>query len=188
VFSSIRIRVLSALLIMVPLLLFWGFFGIPTESPPDRAPLPDEVDFFIRDARIQLFGQDGQLEQVITTPLAQHLPGIEQTQLMTPVMIQPRADGSLLEIKADEAWMLDDETKIELAGDVQVIDNPVQGTPMIMTTSVLALFPPQNFASTEAAVTLTDGQSRTDAVGMKAWLSERRIELLSEVRGIYVKH
>ncbi|WP_151702965.1 LPS export ABC transporter periplasmic protein LptC [Nitrincola alkalilacustris] len=187
-FSSIRLRVLLALLIMIPLLLFWGFFGIPTDSSPDRAPLPDEVDFFIRDARIQMYGSDGQLQQEITSPLARHLPGLEQTQLTSPVLLQPRADGSLLEITANEAWMLDDETKIELAGDVQVIDNPVQGTPMIMTTSVLALFPPLDFASTEAAVTFTDGQSRTDAVGMQAWFRERRVELLSEVRGIYVKH
>ncbi|WP_409523269.1 LPS export ABC transporter periplasmic protein LptC [Nitrincola sp. MINF-07-Sa-05] len=187
-FSSIRLRILLALLIMVPLLLFWGFFGIPTETSSERPPLPDEVDFFIRDARIQLFGVDGQLQQEITTPLVQHLPGLEQVQMMTPVLTQSRADGSVLEIIADEAWMLDDESKIELAGDVQVIDNPVQGTPIIMTTSVLALFPPQDFASTEAAVTLTDGQSRTDAIGMQAWFSERRVELLSEVRGIYVKN
>ncbi|MFT7185840.1 MAG: lipopolysaccharide export system protein LptC [Pseudohongiellaceae bacterium] len=43
-----------------------------------------------------------------------------------------------------------------------------------------------HFISTDQAVTMTKGKSSIQAVGLNAWIDEKKIELLSEVRGRYV--
>jgi lipopolysaccharide export system protein LptC len=42
------------------------------------------------------------------------------------------------------------------------------------------------FISTDQAVTMTDGKSSIRAIGLNAWIDEKKIELLSEVQGRYV--
>ena len=43
-----------------------------------------------------------------------------------------------------------------------------------------------HFISTDQAVTITKGKSSIRAVGLNAWIDEKKIELLSEVQGHYV--
>lgn len=43
-----------------------------------------------------------------------------------------------------------------------------------------------HFISTDQAVTMTKGKSSIRAIGLNAWIDEKRIELLSEVQGHYV--
>jgi len=43
-----------------------------------------------------------------------------------------------------------------------------------------------HFISTDQAVTITKGNSSIQAIGLNAWIDEKKIELLSEVQGRYV--
>jgi len=43
-----------------------------------------------------------------------------------------------------------------------------------------------HFISTDQAVTMTKGKNSIRAIGLYAWIDEKKIELLSEVRGRYV--
>ena len=43
-----------------------------------------------------------------------------------------------------------------------------------------------HFISTDQAVTMTKGKSSIRAIGLNAWIDEKKIELLSEVQGHYV--
>lgn len=183
--KSARLRLLIGFTLLTIAGVYWAFFGTPQQPSTGTPDDPNRVDFFIRDAFITKFDEQGQIEHIITSPLLQHFPAQERTTLETPFVTLPGDTGDM-QISSDEGFMLDDETKIELAGNVQVIDNSTSEVPWVLTTSILTFLPPENYAETDAPVLIVQGQNRTDAIGMKAWFNERQVDLLSEVRGYYV--
>lgn len=185
--KTARLRLLLGFLILTIAGFYWAFFGTPQEDSLPQADDPNRVDFFIRDAFITQFDEQGEIEHMIQSPLLQHFPVQERTTFDTPLVTMPNESGDM-QISSDEGFMLDDESKIELAGNVKVIDNSTSDVPWVLTTSILTFLPPENYAYTDAPVLIVQGHDRTDAIGMEAWFDERQIDLLSEVRGYYVTH
>ena len=180
-----RLRLIIAFLILTLAGLYLALFDTPKEGPADRLDDSKRVDFFVRDALITKFNAQGDIEHIIHSPLLQHFPGKELTRLEQPHLIMPGDLGDM-QISSDEGFFLDDDSKIELAGNVQVIDNSISEIPWILSTSILTFLPPDNYAETDAAVRITQGRNQTDAVGMQVWFNEHQVDLLSEVRGYYV--
>lgn len=184
-FSSTRVRLLTGVTLLAVTLLYWGFFGSPTDTLSGDPDDPDRVDFFIQDAFITRFNEQGELAYLLVSPRLQHYPATEMTRLESPLVTLPGDTGDA-QISSDYGTIPDDESQIELAGNVRVIDNSASETPWVLTTSVLTLLPPEHYAETHAPVQIQQGVNRTDAIGMQAWLKEHRVDLLSEVRGYYV--
>lgn len=182
-----RWRLILGLLILVITAIYWAFLGTPSSTNRGSSTDPNRVDFFISEAFITTFNPQGEMEKILTTPLLQHFPGQERTTFETPLLTLPGETGDT-QISSDQGFSLDDETKIELAGNVRVIDNSGSDVPWVLTTTVLTFLPPENFAETDAAVQIIQGKNRTDAIGMNVWFNERQVDLLSEVRGYYVTH
>lgn len=183
--KSARVRLIIGLIILIIASIYWVFFGTPQDMSSGDPDDPDRVDFFIRDAFVTTFNEQGEMAHIITSPLLQHYPAQEITILESPVVTLPDETGDM-QISSDQGVMQDDESEIELAGNVKVIDNSTAETPWILTTSILTFLPPDNYAETDAPVLIVQGKNRTDAIGMKAWFNDHQIDLLSEVRGYYV--
>ena len=185
--QNARLRLIIGVILLAIAGVYWAFWSETVQTTSNNNDDPNRVDFFIKDAFITTFDPEGNIKQIITSPLLQHLPNQEKTQLNLPSITLPGDDGDM-QISSDEGFALDDESKIELAGNVQVIDNSTSNVPWVLTTSILTFLPPDNYAETDAPVLLVQGQNRTDATGMKAWFDEHQVDLLSEVRGYYVTH
>ncbi len=56
---------------------------------------------------------------------------------------------------------------------------------LTVTTSRLTIYPDKNYAETKQPVHFTEPGVTVDSVGMKAYLKEKRVELLSQARGVY---
>lgn len=55
---------------------------------------------------------------------------------------------------------------------------------LTMDTSQLTIFPPKNYAQTGKPVTITQPDKVVNAIGMKVYFKEKRLQLLSQVRGV----
>lgn len=184
--SSNRFRLLIAVAIITPALLYWGFAGtdLPTQSE-QHIDTPASFDFFMRDATTTYWNSNGQLDYRWQAPEVHHYPQRNGSELSAPVASQPTDSGGTYKMQANEGWILDDQSQIALAGDVEVHHNPQTGPGSLLTTSTLTLYPPRDFASTDAPATLTRGTDRTDTVGLEVYFDERRVEMLSNVQGRY---
>jgi lipopolysaccharide export system protein LptC len=60
-----------------------------------------------------------------------------------------------------------------------------QGPEIRMVTRDLTLYPKKNYAETESEVTATMGSHQVNAKGLRLFLGQRRLDLLSNVRGVY---
>ncbi len=185
-FSRTRIRLLLAIALLTPALLYWG---LRDDGSPDAAvtqvETDDSIDFFMLDAHTRSWGESGALQRAWETPHLQHYPKRKSSQLDTPIALLPLAGGDAYKIRANQGWIIDDQSEIQLAGDVQVHHNPQSDTAAMLTTSEFTLYPERRFGRTDALATLISGKDRTESVGMEIYFDERRVELLSTVRGRY---
>jgi lipopolysaccharide export system protein LptC len=60
-----------------------------------------------------------------------------------------------------------------------------QGGEITVVTRDLTIHPKDNYAETQQEVTATMGSHKVNAKGMRLFLGDKRIELLSHVRGVY---
>ncbi len=58
-----------------------------------------------------------------------------------------------------------------------------KGRPVVLTTTRMTVFPDKQYAQTEQAVRIEAANGVTTANGMKAYLEDGRMLLLSNVRG-----
>lgn len=106
-------------------------------------------------------------------------------------LIQPRAtlfrpDEADWQLQANHGVVEEKGDLLRLKGDV-LARQPAYADQSIteFRTNTLLLRPNDHYAETGDPVVLTHGRNRIDAVGMRAYFEEERIELLSAVRGYY---
>jgi lipopolysaccharide export system protein LptC len=86
-------------------------------------------------------------------------------------------------VSSERAEVAPQGKEVELIDSVRVERTDAKGRPTILTTSRLTVFPDKEYAQTEQAVRIVAANGVTTAQGMKAYLNDGRMLLLSNVRG-----
>lgn len=130
----------------------------------------------------------GLRESVIEAPRLAQLPNHLGTRIEQPTLdwYQPERQIREWHLQAEQGWVAADQQAVRLEGKVTMVRAVDSGKPpMTITTRDVLVRPSERYAETAAptqAIT-SDGEFR--AVGVRAWLDQERLELLSEVRGTY---
>ncbi len=181
-----RWRLVIAATLLTPPLLWLGWSGPTTHLPQPPSGDEENVDFFIEQAQITRWQEDGTEANQISTVRMRHLPDLSLTRLDQPEVLVPTDDNSApYRLKADTGEVPDSHQQVELAGNVLLHDNPQSEATIQLSTEQLTLYPDQNRAFTERTVQVQRGQDTTEALGMDVYFEEQRIELLSDVKGVY---
>ena len=181
-----RIRLFLAALILVPILLYWGFGTAPGERqlPPPEA-LGQARDAFVNQAEIRQFNAAGKLSEKMVATRVEHDPWAKQSLMDEPNIVLIREDDSTIVLTSLHGELSDDRGLIMLAGNVRVQDNHNISQPSLMTTEVLRYHTVKDLAETDKKVTFTVGKNIMRSVGMEANLHSSQLKLHSNVRGIY---
>lgn len=183
-FSS-RIRILIAAAILVPVLLYWGFAGSPAPTPETQPVLSGQIDYFVEDAKVKEWDETGKLKRSMTSTRIEHAPSSGTHNIAQPVSKHYRNDGTYSQITAERGVAQDDNSRMDLAGNVIVNDNPESTTAITLNTETLAVFPPKDYAETDAAVVIKSRTSKLEGVGMGIDFNARTLNLHSRVEGIH---
>ena len=190
--SRIPLPYIVIALIVVALVAFWD------KSPNDL--LEEDVSeasrfpqAYMTDIEMREYDTDGKLRNTLTTNSAEYFQANpkrpsakDYTVLNEPRMVFSSAQGTA-------PWLLTAQSgRIDQNGQMATLSNNVrafqesnsQGLTEILT-SELRIKTAKQYAETDKAVKMRAQQGQLDTVGMKAFLSEDRIELLSQVRGTY---
>lgn len=147
-----------------------------------------EPTLIIERFRVVRLNVAGLRESAIEAPRLAQLPNNLGTRIEQPVLDWYQPDGQTREwrLQAEQGWISADQQSVRLEGEVTIVRTTDSGQPPItITTRDVLVRPGERYAETAAptrAVT-PDGEFR--AVGVRAWLDQERLELLSEVRGVY---
>jgi lipopolysaccharide export system protein LptC len=158
--------------------------SLRTPGPPEsQAPVLTVEQF--RAVRMNIVGKK---EYVVGAPRLQQLPGQGGARIEQPALDWYQPDGQILEwrLQAEQAWGAADQQMLRLEGAVTIARTAVSGkSPMTVTTRDIVIHPTEQYAETAAPVRVVTPSGELRAIGMRVWLDQQRLELLSEVRGFY---
>ncbi|MEX6502387.1 LPS export ABC transporter periplasmic protein LptC [Pseudomonas zhanjiangensis] len=163
-----------------------GYWNISPESFSERPTQTDAqnaIDFYVVDARTVQYQADGKLHYELKTAKVEHIKASDMTLLTLPDLRLYRGSEHPWHVTSARGEVAPAGQEVELIDQVRVERTDAKGRPTILTTSRLTVFPDKEYAQTQQAVRIDAANGVTTAQGMKAYLNDGRMLLLSNVRG-----
>ena len=107
----------------------------------------------------------------------------ETVELTNPHYVLFRSEGEPWHVRSERGRVSADGTVVKLLGNVDIWRNDVSGARHLdIRTEHLTVRPESEYGETRERVTIRTPAHTSTGVGMRAYLGETRIELLSQVR------
>ena len=174
--------------VIAALFLAVGYWNISPERFLDQpAPQVDEgaIDYYAINAKSVQFLPDGKVQYEMTSDKVEHVKASEITLLTNPDMNIYRGTEFPWHVTSKRGEVNPDGTEVELIDSVRVARTDDKNRNTVITTTRMTVFPQKQYAQTEQDVRIDGAGGVSTGKGMKAYLKESRIHLLSNVRGQY---
>ena len=174
--------------VIAALFLAVGYWNISPERFLDQpAAQVDEsaIDYYATNAKSVQFLPDGKVQYEMTSDKVEHVKASEVTLLTNPDMNIYRGTEFPWHVTSKRGEVNPDGTEVELIDSVRVARTDDKKRETVITTSRMTVFPQKQYAQTDRDVRIQAAGSVTTATGMKAYLNDSRMNLLSNVRGQY---
>lgn len=172
--------------LIAALLVAVGYWNIRPESFLERQPAAEAdsaVDFYVTNATTLQYQEDGQLRYEMTADKLEHLKASDVTLVSKPDLQLYRGTAYPWHIQSARGEVAPEGKEVELIDDVRIARTDAKGRPTVITSSRMTVFPDKEYAQTRQAVRIEAANGVTTAKGMKAYMNDGRINLLSNVRG-----
>ncbi|CRM53404.1 LPS export ABC transporter periplasmic protein LptC [Pseudomonas sp. 2822-15] len=174
--------------VIAALFLAVGYWNISPERFLDKPVAQvDEglIDNFATNAYTVQFTLEGKVQYEMTAEKVEHVKASEVSLLTNPDLNLFRGTDFPWHVTSKRGEVNADGTQVELIDSVRVARTDEQKRDTIITSSRMTVFPQQQYAQTEQDVRIDGAGGVSTGKGMKAYLKESRIHLLSNVRGQY---
>ena len=185
---SKKIRNILLFAVIAAIFAAVGYWNISPERFLERpAAQVDEtqIDYYAINAHSIQYMPDGRVQYDLTGDKVEHLMASDVTLVTKPDMHIYRGTVYPWHVQSEHAEVNPDGTEIELIDSVRVARTDELQREVIITSSRMTVFPQKQYAQTEQAVRIDGADGVTTGKGMKAYLNDSRIHLLSNVRGQY---
>lgn len=166
---------------------WWLYQKVQSTEPARSIEAKHEPDYFFEDFVLTSMDSQGQPKHRLKGTRMTHYPDddtteIEQPELELYVNAMPvwqiNAEHGLVSAEGDQVLMRG-EVRIKRHGSGQ------QDAVYVHTRDVLVR-PDEKYAETDQLVIITSGNLKVKAVGMRVFIGQGRVELLSKVAGVHV--
>ncbi|MAZ89676.1 MAG: LPS export ABC transporter periplasmic protein LptC [Cellvibrionaceae bacterium] len=184
-----------AILIILTLvfLMIWDTppqnFLKPKKETSEKITYPTNI---LHNAVNRKYDEEGKLSSVFEAEESRHFQinpkratAKDYTELKQPQLTLHSDSAPPWKITADSGKAKKNGTIIHLWGNVHIWQKDTQGKISELKTPYLIVKPEQQYAETSKPVMIDSLGNKTEAVGMKAFLKQDKILLLSNVRGIH---
>lgn len=128
-------------------------------------------------------GEDGTPLRRLSAAYMAHFTDTQTKELTHPHLVVYKKDGEPWHVVSQRGWVSADNEELMLLGEVDIWRNYRNGKREIhIETEDLRVLPSDEYAETKLPVTISTPQSLTRGTGMRAFLGEGRVELLSDVK------
>lgn len=171
-----------ALLGAMAALTFWleraTQIGVGTSDGKSR----HDPDYIVDNLKARRFGPDGLLQNTVVAQRMIHYADDDSTEVLAPRITYHRNPPTLL--IADTARMDKDGKHVRLEGNVNVTRGGGNGvTPTNIATTMLDIVPDDEYARTDAPVTITKDKSIVTGIGAEVDNKRQTAVLFGPVRG-----
>ena len=152
-------------------------------APRPGAPAPD---FFAESFVTTVLDEQGRPRQRLEARYMAHYLDGDTQEFDHPYLVMYRAGESPWHLRSERGRRSADEEFILMAGDVFLWrDGPEGERHFELRTRDLRVRPEEHYGETDQPVVMTTRHSRSRGVGMRVFLDERRLEVLSRAQSVY---
>ncbi|WJW74857.1 LPS export ABC transporter periplasmic protein LptC [Thiohalobacter sp. IOR34] len=168
-------------------LLSWWIYQQASRPPQQAAGDERHVpDAFMEDFTASTLDAEGRLQHRLWAERSVHYADDDSSELSRPRLELYRPDGPPWRVRSRQGWLSGGGREVRLDGQVVIRRAaPPGGRPVEARTERLLLWPERDYAESPVAVSYLTTGLRVEAVGMRAYLDQERLELLSRVRARY---
>jgi lipopolysaccharide export system protein LptC len=169
--------------LLVAALGYWNLSPENFNQQSASAETDNAIDFYATNTYTVQYQADGKLHYDLTAEKVEHIKASDITLMTSTNMNLFRGTELPWKIRSERGEVSPGGVEVELIDKVRVERTDAKGRPTILTTSRLTVFPEKEYAQTQQAVRIDAANGVTTAKGMKAYMNDGRMLLLSNVRG-----
>jgi len=186
-----KLYYLTVLLLIILLAIASSWFF---ETIKDNQEQPEEIvshdpDYFLENFTATSRNIKGEITYKVVAIHLEHYPDDNSMKLQKPIFSFYDDNIKTWDAVADEAIIFQETQVIHLNGHAilkQLLGTQENFTPSKITAEQLTIEAKKKIAHTTSNITLTQGNSHIQAVGMRADMNKNKIEFLSKTRSHYV--
>jgi lipopolysaccharide export system protein LptC len=182
--ASLRFSLFSAILVAA-VLGSWYLTQSQPQPPDELTDTQSDESYYMRDATLLGIGDNGVPSYRVHAAHIRHIAmddSIELTNIRVRFETDPDAPWTL---NAPRGQIPKEREYIDLIGEVTASREPGEGDELVIVTRDVRVLLEERIATTEALVTMNMGPHAVTAQGMRAYLKQDRVELQSDVHGLF---
>lgn len=182
----LRIYLLAGLIILLLVAIIAYELKPQANMQHDSNALDELPDAIITNMHTVSFNESGQPAYIITTPELKHYAKASKSYLSEPHITIFKPPEQPWQIRSDHA-VTENGTEIITLWDNVVLHQQtgISNVESTITTSELTYYPEKKMATTQAHIIYQQPGVKVSATGMRAYIEDEIVELLSEARGQY---
>lgn len=185
-----KIKIINWLCVIVTICLCFFWYHMSNTNNDnlviDKESLKNSIDMTINNINIKEFNANGKLTNFIESKEVNHIPQHDTHILTNPHIIVKEGEQLPWDINAKSATATHGGQKVTFSKDVKIIQKQPSNIGNIqLYTDKITYFPNKKYAITKNDVKLQQNNSIVEATGLKAYLTESRIQFLKNARGRY---
>lgn len=145
-------------LAMLAAFTFWLERATRGEGNGPDPNLRHDPDFWVDELILRRYNLDGSIQHTLNATRMTHYPDDDTTEVDEPRVAYFR-DGMTTTLTARLAWLDKEGKHVRLQDEVRVIRTQPQGAATVIETSLLNVTPDDEYAQTDAPVTISQGRS-----------------------------
>lgn len=139
-------------------------------------------DYYMDNFITTTMEQDGTLKNKLYADHMAHYPDDDTTELIKPKLKVFRREGLPVIITSDKGWVTANNEVILLTGAVTLWQDAEDGSrKMEINTTEVKVLTGQEYAETDKPATLVSERTTINAIGVRAYFKESKVELLNNV-------
>ena len=185
-----KLHYFTALLLIILLAIVsgWVFESIDIRPKLTKEKLRHDPDYFLKNFTATTVNKSGKPAYKVKAQYLEHYPDDNSTKLQRPLFSFYENNIMVWTAQANEAVILQNNETIYLNGQATLKQATSRSitAPMVLTADQLTIEPEKKLAHTKTKIKLQKGHDAINAIGMRADMSNNRIEFLQKTRSQYV--
>ena len=174
---------LFLLAILAAVTVAWLATNEQADKEPET-PVAIEDDYYLDDFEMTVFDHDGRMTHRVSGRNLRQLSGAHDFEMAAPRFVLS-SDRGRWKIDARSGWMDAAMTQAKLRGQIRALGKTADDH-LLLTTSDLDIDLAGKQASTDALVSITQGDNRLRGEALTANLQTHRLRLRHNIEGYYV--
>ena len=166
----------------------WLLKELGLVSEPRQETARHVPDFYMENFTTVTMDETGEPSRRLEAAYMAHFPDTGTKEFSEPYLVMYREEATPWHIRAERGWVSATGDVMLMLGKVQIWQDREDGSRhMTVDTEDLRVLPGSDYGETDKPVVIATETSTTRGVGMRAYLEQSRMELLSLVSTHYEK-